>query len=184
MVFYARKLVLDRRMSNPTLVVLTDRNDLDEQLFGTFAMSKSLLRQDPVQAESRAHLRELLRTATGGVYFTTIQKFAPEDEEESEPLSTRRNIVVIADEAHRTQYGFEAKFNRKTGKKSYGLAKHLRDALPKASFIGFTGTPVELDDRSRPSKTRPPSPSITRTDWRASTSPRRSGPRSIPSSRS
>jgi type I restriction enzyme R subunit len=148
MLFYAGKLVLDPRMENPTLVVLTDRNDLDEQLFGTFAKSQRLLRQTPVQAESRAHLRELLRTASGGIYFTTIQKFAPEDAEKAEPLSKRRNIVVIADEAHRSQYGFEAKFNRKTGQKSYGLAKHLRDALPGASFIGFTGTPVELDDKS------------------------------------
>lgn len=152
MLFYARKLVLDARMENPTLVVLTDRNDLDEQLFGTFTKSERLLRQKPLQAESRAHLRELLRTASGGVYFTTIQKFAPllddNDDEKVEPLSKRRNIVVIADEAHRSQYGFEAKFNRKTGQKTYGLAKHLRDALPSASFIGFTGTPVELGDKS------------------------------------
>ncbi len=148
MTFYARKLVLDPRMENPTLVVLTDRNDLDEQLFGTFAKSERLLRQRPVQAQSRQHLRDLLKTASGGVYFTTVQKFAPEDPEDVKPLSLRRNIVVIADEAHRSQYGFEAKLNRKTGKMSYGLAKHLRDALKNATFIGFTGTPIELEDKS------------------------------------
>ena len=148
MLFYAGKLVLDPRMENPTLVVLTDRNDLDDQLFGTFSKSAALLRQTPVQATDRRHLRELLRTASGGVYFTTIQKFFPEEGESSAALSPRHNIVVIADEAHRSQYGFEARFNPKTGAKDYGLAKHLRDALPGASFIGFTGTPIELDDRS------------------------------------
>ncbi len=148
MTFYARRLILDPRMENPTLVVLTDRNDLDDQLFGTFAKSERLLRQQPVQAKSREQLRELLRTASGGVYFTTVQKFAPEDPEDTKPLSLRRNIVVIADEAHRSQYGFEAKLNKKTGKMSYGLAKHLRDALKNATFIGFTGTPIELEDKS------------------------------------
>jgi type I restriction enzyme R subunit len=148
MVFYAGKLVLDPRMENPTIVVLTDRNDLDDQLFGTFSKSEALLRQTPVQAADRKHLRELLRTSSGGVYFTTIQKFLPEEGEKTPALSPRRNIVVIADEAHRTQYGFEAKINKKTGATTYGLAKHLRDALPGASFIGFTGTPIELDDRS------------------------------------
>ncbi|XXX40273.1 type I restriction endonuclease subunit R [Sorangium sp. So ce117] len=148
MVFYAGKLVLDPRMENPTIVVLTDRNDLDDQLFGTFAKSEALIRQTPVQAADRKHLHKLLRTASGGVYFTTIQKFLPEEGEKTPTLSTRRNIVVIADEAHRSQYGFEARIHQKTGATVYGLAKHLRDALPDASFIGFTGTPIELDDRS------------------------------------
>ena len=150
MVFYAGKLVRDRRMQNPTLVVLTDRNDLDDQLFHTFSMSEALLRQTPIQEKDRNHLRELLRTAAGGVYFTTIQKFFP-DETASEPdkaaaLSTRRNIVVMADEAHRSQYGFEGRIDKKAGETTYGLAKHLRDALPGASFIGYTGTPIALTD--------------------------------------
>lgn len=148
MVFYAGKLVRDRRMDNPTLVVLTDRNDLDDQLFGTFSKSEALLRQTPIQATDRKHLRELLRTVAGGVYFTTIQKFLPDESDKTPSLSDRRNIVVIADEAHRSQYGFEAKIDKKTGETTYGLAKHLRDALPGASFIGFTGTPVALTDRN------------------------------------
>lgn len=145
MVFYAGKIIGHPAMENPTLVVITDRNDLDEQLFNTFAVNSDLLRQKPVQAESRDHLKELLRVASGGVVFTTLQKF-----EEGGPLSERRNIVVIADEAHRSHYGFDAKLDKKTGEMKYGMAKYLRDALPNASFIGFTGTPIELDDKSTP----------------------------------
>lgn len=148
MVFYARKLILEPAMENPTIVVLTDRNDLDGQLFATFSQSQALLRQEPIQARDRAHLRELLQTASGGVYFTTVQKFLPEDGERHSALSERRNIVVIADEAHRSQYGFKARVDQKTGEVSYGFAVHMRDALPAASFIGFTGTPVELDDKN------------------------------------
>jgi type I restriction enzyme R subunit len=123
-------------MENPTLVVLTDRNDLDDQLFATFSRCSELLRQPPVQADSRTHLRELLRVAAGGVVFTTIHKFFPEEKGDRHPaLSERHNIVVIADEAHRSQYDFID-----------GFARHMRDALPHASFIGFTGTPIELQD--------------------------------------
>lgn len=155
MVFYTGQLVL--LLDNPTIVVITDRNDLDEQLFDTFAASSQLLRQIPVKAESREMLQQLLKVAAGGIIFTTIQKFFPEEEQEKYPeLSSRKNIVVIADEAHRTQYGFEAKTKylkdaagNETGTKiSYGFAKHLRDALPHATFIGFTGTPVENTDRN------------------------------------
>ncbi|MDD4871293.1 MAG: type I restriction endonuclease subunit R [Kiritimatiellae bacterium] len=138
MVFYASKIILHSKMENPTLVVITDRNDLDDQLFRTFSLSKDLLRQTPQQAENREHLRELLQVASGGVVFTTAQKFAPEKGEKTYPLlSDRRNIVVIADEAHRSQYDFID-----------GFARHIRDGLPKASFIGFTGTPIELADRN------------------------------------
>jgi hypothetical protein len=161
MAFYAGRIIREPAMENPTVVVLTDRNDLDDQLFGTFSRCKELLRQPPVQAESRAHLRELLSVAAGGVVFTTIHKFFPEDlrsasvrrdrspsgrfvvpspthpeQGDRHPtLSPRRNIVVIADEAHRSQYDFID-----------GFARHMRDALPHASFIGFTGTPIELQD--------------------------------------
>ncbi|MDI6877670.1 MAG: type I restriction endonuclease subunit R [Methanomicrobiales archaeon] len=149
MVFYAGQIVLHPAMENPTVVVITDRNDLDDQLFGTFSRCHDLLRQKPVQAEDREHLRQLLSVSSGGVVFTTIQKFFPEKGEEEHPLlSDRRNIVVIADEAHRSQYGFEAKLSRESGGISYGFAKYLRDALPSASFIGFTGTPIELADKS------------------------------------
>jgi len=138
MAFYAGRIVLHPAMENPTLVVITDRNDLDDQLYGTFARCRELLRQDPVQAESRAHLRELLKTASGGVVFTTVQKFFPAEGENQHPLlSDRRNIVVIADEAHRSQYDFID-----------GFARHMREALPNASFIGFTGTPIEVTDKS------------------------------------
>ena len=138
MAFYAGRIVQHPKMENPTLVVITDRNDLDDQLYGTFARCQELLRQQPVQAESRAHLRELLKTSSGGVVFTTVQKFFPASEEESHPLlSDRRNIVVIADEAHRSQYDFID-----------GFARHMREALPNASFIGFTGTPIELEDKN------------------------------------
>jgi type I restriction enzyme R subunit len=133
MVFYAGRLVLEPAMQNPTIVVITDRNDLDEQLFGTFSRCSELLRQPPQQAESREHLRVLLNVSSAGIVFTTIQKFMPL--EDKEPLSDRHNIVVIADEAHRSQYDFID-----------GFAKHMRDALPNASFIGFTGTPIEKAD--------------------------------------
>jgi len=136
MAFYAGRLILDPAMENPTVVVLTDRNDLDDQLFATFARCRVLLRQAPVQAESRADLRAKLSVAGGGVVFTTIQKFMPEERGDRHPvLSDRRNIVVIADEAHRSQYDFID-----------GFARHMRDALPGASFIGFTGTPIEQTD--------------------------------------
>jgi type I restriction enzyme R subunit len=151
MAFYAGLLVFDPRMANPTLVVLTDRNDLDDQLFATFAMCKDLLRQTPVQAQDREHLRTLLNRASGGVIFTTLQKFSPAADESDFPeLTDRANVVVIADEAHRSQYGFKAKVANKTGEIAYGFAKYLRDALPNASFIGFTGTPIEATDVNTP----------------------------------
>jgi len=136
MAFYAGRVILHPAMENPTIVMLTDRNDLDDQLFGTFARCHDLLRQPPVQAADRADLREKLKVASGGVVFTTIQKFFPEEKGDRHPvLSDRRNIVVIADEAHRSQYDFID-----------GFARHMRDALPNASFIGFTGTPIEKTD--------------------------------------
>jgi len=138
MAFYAGRVVLHPAMGNPTLVVITDRNDLDNQLFATFARCRDLLRQPPMQAEDRADLREKLRVDSGGVVFTTIQKFFPEEKGDRHPLlSDRRNIIVIADEAHRSQYDFID-----------GFAAHLRDALPHASFVGFTGTPIELSDKN------------------------------------
>ncbi|MFP7756212.1 type I restriction endonuclease subunit R [Thermodesulfobacteriota bacterium B35] len=138
MAFYAGRVVLHPAMENPTLVIITDRNDLDDQLFGTFARCHELLRQQPEQAQSRAHLRELLHTGSGGVVFTTVHKFFPTEGEDQHPLlSDRRNIVVIADEAHRSQYDFID-----------GFARHMREALPNASFIGFTGTPIELTDKN------------------------------------
>lgn len=138
MAFYAGRVVLHPDMDNPTLVVITDRNDLDNQLFNTFSGCHELLRQQPVQAQSRENLRELLQTNSGGIVFTTIQKFFPSDgEEKHPPLSERNNIVVIADEAHRSQYDFIR-----------GFARHMREALPNASFIGFTGTPIELSDKN------------------------------------
>jgi type I restriction enzyme, R subunit len=159
MVFYSGKLIIEPRMENPTLVILTDRNDLDEQLHETFSNCQQLLRQEPQKAEDRNHLRKLLKVASGGIVFTTIQKFFPEridvgaalmvaknddsDNEKGQPqgisptLSERKNIVVVADEAHRSQYDFID-----------GFAKHLRDALPNATFIGFTGTPIESTDRN------------------------------------
>ena len=151
MAFYAGQIIKHPAMQNPTLVVLTDRNDLDDQLFGTFSMCKDLLRQTPQQAEDREHLRKLLDRPSGGVIFTTLQKFSPEDDTTNYPaLTDRRNVIVIADEAHRSQYGFRAKVESKTGKISYGFAKYLRDGLPNASFIGFTGTPIEADDVNTP----------------------------------
>ncbi len=136
MAFYAGRIIREPAMENPTIVMLTDRNDLDDQLFGTFSRCRELLRQPPTQAGSRADLRAKLAVESGGVVFTTIQKFFPEEEGDRMPeLSGRRNIVVIADEAHRSQYDFID-----------GYARHMRDALPNASFIGFTGTPIELED--------------------------------------
>jgi type I restriction enzyme R subunit len=147
MAFYAGQIIKHPAMQNPTLVVLTDRNDLDDQLFITFSMCKDLLRQTPQQADDREHLRTLLDRPVGGVIFTTLQKFAPDEGKTEYPaLTDRRNVIVIADEAHRSQYGFRAKVKSKTGAISYGFAKYLRDALPNASFIGFTGTPIEKDD--------------------------------------
>ena len=151
MAFYAGQIVKHPAMENPTLLIITDRNDLDDQLFGTFSMCKELLRQTPQQADSREDLRRLLDRSSGGVIFTTIQKFAPESGETDYPLLTdRRNVIVIADEAHRSQYGFRAKVERKTGEIAYGFAKYLRDAVPNASFIGFTGTPIEKTDVNTP----------------------------------
>ncbi len=156
MVFFTGKIVLT--MDNPTVVVITDRNDLDDQLFDTFASSRQLLRQDPVQTENRDQLKDLLKVASGGIVFTTIQKFQPEEGNVYEKLSDRENIIVIADEAHRTQYGFKAKniddkdeYGNVVGKKVvYGFAKYMHDALPKATYIGFTGTPIEKTDVNTP----------------------------------
>lgn len=156
MVFYTGKIV--QVLNNPTIVVITDRNDLDDQLFDTFASSKQLLRQEPIQAESREHLKSLLKVSSGGVVFTTIQKFQPDEGNVFETLSERKNIVVIADEAHRTQYGFQAKIvddkdesGTVIGKKIvYGFAKYLRDGLPNATYLGFTGTPIESTDINTP----------------------------------
>jgi type I restriction enzyme R subunit len=146
MLFYAARVVRHPAMRNPTLVVLTDRNDLDDQLFGQFQRCHDILGQMPVQAGGREDLRALLNRASGGVVFTTIHKFMAERGEAMPCLSTRQNIVVIADEAHRSQYGFGGKVNAQTGEMSYGFASNLRDALPNASFIGFTGTPIEKTD--------------------------------------
>jgi len=135
MAFYAGRLVLDPKLQNPTIVVITDRNDLDDQLYGTFSRCSELLRQAPVQAADREHLRSLIQVSSGGVVFTTIQKFMPAEGDRYPLLSDRRNVIVIADEAHRSQYDFID-----------GFARHMRDALPHASFIGFTGTPIEKTD--------------------------------------
>ncbi len=160
MVFYSGKLITAPLMSNPTIVVITDRNDLDDQLFDSFAASVQLLRQEPVQAQSREHLKQLLQVASGGIVFTTIQKFMPDGNKSVyDQLSDRKNVVVIADEAHRTQYGFEARLvdERDTATKevigkriAYGFAKYMRDALPNATYIGFTGTPIEGTDVNTP----------------------------------
>ena len=160
MVFYSGKLITAPEMRNPTIVVITDRNDLDDQLYDTFAASVQLLRQEPVQAESREHLKELLQVASGGIVFTTIQKFMPEGNKSVyDQLCDRKNVVVIADEAHRTQYGFEAKLVDEKDKETkevigkriaFGFAKYMRDALPNATYIGFTGTPIEGTDVNTP----------------------------------
>ena len=156
MVFYVGKIV--RSLNNPTIVVITDRNDLDDQLFGTFADCKQLLRQTPIQADDRESLKNLLRVASGGIIFTTIQKFQPESGNVYETLTERNNVIVIADEAHRTQYGFKAKTvdvrneaDELVGSDiKYGFAKYLRDALPNATYLGFTGTPIEATDVNTP----------------------------------
>jgi len=156
MVFFTGKIVL--ALDNPTILVITDRNDLDDQLFDTFAASTQLLRQEPKQVESREQLKELLQVASGGVIFSTIQKFQPDEGYVFDTLSERENIVVIADEAHRTQYGFKAKTiddkdeqGNVVGKKVvYGFAKYMRDALPNATYLGFTGTPIESTDTNTP----------------------------------
>ncbi|OOH86538.1 restriction endonuclease subunit R [Pasteurellaceae bacterium 15-036681] len=153
MLFYAGKLLSEPELKNPTIVVVTDRNDLDGQLYATFSGGKDLIRQEPVQADGRDELRlELAKRETGGIIFTTIQKFGLQEGEKSHPiLNDRHNIIVISDEAHRSQYGFSQtmKLNQatQTGEYRVGYAKHLRDALPNASFIGFTGTPISLDDK-------------------------------------
>ncbi|MCC5788466.1 MAG: type I restriction endonuclease subunit R [Opitutales bacterium] len=149
MVCYAGKLLQQPEMKNPTIVVVTDRNDLDGQLYETFCSAQELLKQTPEQAESREELREKLASRqAGGIIFTTVQKFSLSDAEKQHPaLCTRGNVVVISDEAHRSQYGLKAKLNTKTGDYAYGFAKHMRDALPNASFIGFTGTPISREDR-------------------------------------
>ena len=152
MVFYSGQIITHPQMGNPTIVMLTDRNDLDDQLFGTFGNCVGLLRQTPVQADSRAHIKKLLKVSGGGVIFTTIQKFAPVEGNVYETLSDRTNIVVVADEAHRSQYGFSGRVvETEDGSEiRYGNAKYLRDALPNASYIGFTGTPIEKEDKSTP----------------------------------
>lgn len=146
---YAGRLLQQPEMNNPTFVVVTDRNDLDGQLYGTFCNAQELLRQTPQQAESREELRVMLAARqSGGIIFTTVQKFSLlNGEEKHPPLSQRTNIVVISDEAHRSQYGFKAKLDTKTGAYVFGYAKHMRDAIPNASFIGFTGTPISQEDK-------------------------------------
>ncbi|WIK64285.1 type I restriction endonuclease subunit R [Gleimia hominis] len=148
MVFYAAKLMQDPRMHNPTLVFITDRNDLDDQLFGEVFAPAKILPETPVQAEGRDDLRSLLTRVSGGIIFTTLHKFAPGEDGDTNPVLTdRRNVVVVADEAHRSQYGFDQTLDSK-GRLKAGLAKHMRDALPNATFLGFTGTPIESNDRS------------------------------------
>lgn len=152
MVFYSGQIITHPQMKNPTIVILTDRNDLDDQLFGTFGNCVGLLRQTPVQAKSRDHIKDLLKVSGGGVIFTTIQKFSPEEGNTYDTLSERTNIVVVADEAHRSQYGFKGRLvDVEDGSEiRYGNAKYMRDALPNASYIGFTGTPIEKEDKSTP----------------------------------
>ena len=151
MAFFAGLVVKAPELENPTVVILTDRNDLDDQLFGTFSLCQDLIRQAPQQADSREDLKALLERTSGGVIFTTVQKFSPESGEEAFPLLTsRRNVIVMADEAHRSQYGFDAKLNRQTGVRRYGFAHYIRQGLPNASFIGFTGTPIEAADVNTP----------------------------------
>ncbi|MCG1660149.1 DEAD/DEAH box helicase family protein, partial [Staphylococcus epidermidis] len=152
MVFFSGKLI--QMLNNPTLVVVTDRNDLDNQLYSTFVKSKGrsgkgLLRQTPKQAETRKELKSLLSVESGGIVFTTMQKFEPEQNETTmAALTERKNVIVMADEAHRTQYGFNAKYDDKGEGIKYGYAKYLRDALPNATFVGFTGTPVASTDKN------------------------------------
>ena len=149
MAFYAAKLVISKELSNPTIIVITDRNDLDDQLFSTFAKSSDILRTNPIQADSKNHLKEQLNGRTsGGIIFTTIQKFTEGDN--NEPLTDRKNVIVLVDEAHRSQYGFRAniKTTNTEASETYGYAKYMRDALPNASYIGFTGTPIETTDKN------------------------------------
>ena len=149
-VFYTGELMKSRDLHNPTIVVVTDRNNLDGQLFGTFRTCRELL-GDSKQANSRSELRKLLQREAGGIIFTTIQKFSPEDDEDSLPVLTdRRNVIVMTDEAHRSQYGLRAYVRASDAQLVYGYAKYMRDALPGASYIGFTGTPIETDDKSTP----------------------------------
>jgi type I restriction enzyme R subunit len=151
MVFYTGKMMRDKALHNPTIVVVTDRNDLDGQLFGTFSACRDLLGEDPKQANSRAELRKLLDRNAGGIIFTTIQKFSPDESEDTLPVLTdRRNVIVMADEAHRSQYGMKARIRESDAHIVYGYAKYMRDALPSASYIGFTGTPIESEDKSTP----------------------------------
>jgi len=151
MAFFAGLAINSEALENPTLVILTDRNDLDDQLFSTFGFCRDLIRQAPEQADSREDLKRLLKRTSGGVIFTTLQKFTPERGEEDFPeLTDRRNVIVIADEAHRSQYGFDAKLNATTGLRRYGYAHYVRQAMPNASFIGFTGTPIEAADVNTP----------------------------------
>lgn len=151
MAFFAGLAVKAPELENPTIVVITDRNDLDDQLHGTFSLCRDLLRQKPLQANSRDDLREKLDRSAGGIIFTTIQKFSPDKGEERFPeLTGRRNVIVMADEAHRSQYGLSSRLDRDTGERKYGYAHYIRQALPNASFIGFTGTPVEGTDRNTP----------------------------------
>ena len=151
MAFFAGLAVRSAELENPTVIVITDRNDLDDQLHGTFSLCRDLIRQKPEQADSREDLKRLLDRSAGGVIFTTVQKFSPQSGEEHFPeLTSRRNVIIMADEAHRSQYGLDAKIDKKTGVKRYGYAHYIRQALPNASFIGFTGTPVEGTDRNTP----------------------------------
>ncbi len=151
MAFFAGLAVNAKALENPTLLILTDRNDLDDQLFGTFSTCRDLIRQTPKQATSREDLKELLDASAGGVIFSTVQKFSPEPGEENFPLLTdRKNVIIIADEAHRSQYGLSAKIDASSGVKRYGYAHYIRQALPNASFIGFTGTPIEGSDVNTP----------------------------------
>lgn len=147
MAFYVGKITRDSELKNPSIVVLTDRNDLDDQLFNTFSDYGQIFREEPKKIESQADLKELLKVSSGGIFFATIQKFLDKDASEFELLSSRDNIIVVADEAHRTQYGLKGKITKKN-KLRYGFAKYLRDALPKASFLGFTGTPIDFADKS------------------------------------
>ena len=151
MVFFAGKMVISESLNNPTILVITDRNDLDDQLYQTFAKSENLLRSIPQQASSRNHLKELLNgRESGGIIFTTIQKFSPEENQDHQPLTTRMNVIVMADEAHRSQYGFSAKVVQTDDEayERYGFAKYMRESLPNASYIGFTGTPIEHTDKN------------------------------------
>lgn len=151
MVFFAGKMVISETLNNPTILVITDRNDLDDQLYQTFAKSENLLRSIPQQASSRNHLREILNgRESGGIIFTTIQKFSPEENQDTKPLTRRTNVIVMADEAHRSQYGFSAKVIQTDDEayERYGFAKYMRESLPNASYIGFTGTPIEHTDKN------------------------------------